>query len=117
MTVQFRSDIYAGCFDKAMDLLKMNDFNDAQHRGLQHLRALPNGIGLITGPAATGKTTLIITIIQSFLFSLSLLFLPFLPPLLLSPESNIAEFYCASRTILLSMMLQNESIGAQKRIL
>jgi hypothetical protein len=64
---QRKDDIFARCSEEAMQLLNIGHFNLAQTQGVAYTRELPNGIGLITGPAGTGKSTLITTIIQPFL--------------------------------------------------
>lgn len=60
-------NVYSHCSDEAMTLLKPDKFNEAQNEGLEYLYKLPNGMGIVTGPAATGKTEFILTILQPFL--------------------------------------------------
>lgn len=69
MTCRANSDIYENCHSKAMALLKTEELNEIQQQGVQYLRNLPNGIGLITGSAVTGKIAFIERVIQPFLLS------------------------------------------------
>ena len=81
--VTVRTDIYAPCPTPAMALLQTQRFNEAQLHGLTYLRELPNGIGIVTGPAATGKTSFIVTVVQPFLWSPTNL-----PPVIANPDSQ-----------------------------
>jgi hypothetical protein len=67
MNVLTHSKIYSKCSSKAVDLVPTEHFNTGQHRALEYVQALPNGVGIITGPAATGKTQFILDILQPFL--------------------------------------------------
>jgi hypothetical protein len=67
MSVLTRSNIYEKCSAEAMSLLKTDHFNDDQRQALDYVKALPNGVGLITGPAATGKSSFILDVLQPFL--------------------------------------------------
>ena len=69
ITCRINSDIYEHSHAKAMVLLETGKLNNTQQRGVEYLRSLPNGIGLITGPAATGKTAFIERVVQPFLLS------------------------------------------------
>ena len=61
-------NIYSPCSEAAMRLLKPERFNPAQLQGLEYLKKLPQRMGIITGPAATGKTEFIVTVLQPFLY-------------------------------------------------
>lgn len=41
--------------------------NRSQKEAVDYLRELPNGMGIITSPAATGKTTFVERVVQPFL--------------------------------------------------
>lgn len=67
----FRIDTFDQCFSAAMALLRNTKLNQAQNEAIQYLRNLPNGLDLITGPAATKKTELLIFVAQLFLYNLT----------------------------------------------
>ena len=62
-------NIYAQFSPTAMSLLPMGELNTSQVRALDMLRNLRCNMGLVIGPAATGKTRFIISAILPFLLS------------------------------------------------
>ena len=66
---QFHRDIYQTCSDDAMQLHRPTNFNEPQQAAVAYMRKLPNGIGLISGPAGSGKTMFVMTMIEVFLHS------------------------------------------------
>lgn len=69
MNVMYQRDFYERCSEKAMTLLDTTIFNKSQKEAVQYLRQLPNGMGIIIGPVATGKTTFIENVVQPFLLT------------------------------------------------
>lgn len=67
MNVLTHSNIYSKCPSGVLDLIPTEHFNTGQNRALEYVQALPNGVGIITGPAGTGKTQFILDILQPFL--------------------------------------------------
>ncbi|MCJ1423013.1 hypothetical protein MMC29_000894 [Sticta canariensis] len=69
VTPMFYTDIYSRCSSSAKSLLDTNKLNAAQRKAVDLVKRLPNGVGLITGPAATGKTALLVTMVKLFLWA------------------------------------------------
>lgn len=61
------SNIYSKCSSEAVDLIPTEHFNINQHCALEYVQILSNGVGIIAGPAATGKAQFILDILQPFL--------------------------------------------------
>ena len=69
VTAMFYTDIYSQCSPSAKSLLDTKNLNAAQRKAVDLVKHLPNGIGFITGPAATGKTALQVAIMKPFLWA------------------------------------------------
>ena len=52
-----------------MSLLDTAGLNTAQQKAIETVRHLPSGIGLITNPAAAGKTALLVAMVKPFLWA------------------------------------------------
>ena len=65
----FNTVIYARCSPLAMSFLDTSCFNTSQRHAIDSARHLPNGIRLITGLAATGKTALLVAMVMPFLWA------------------------------------------------
>ena len=52
-----------------MSLLDTAGLNTAQQKAIKTVRHLSSGIGLITGPAATGKTAFLVAMVKPFLWA------------------------------------------------
>ncbi|MCJ1467567.1 hypothetical protein MMC07_006192 [Pseudocyphellaria aurata] len=67
--VKSEPDIYRQCSQKAKSLLNITFLNAAQQKAIELVKRPVNGIGLITGPAATGKTLLLVAMVMPFLWA------------------------------------------------
>ena len=69
MITQRSEAFFKNCSDESMSLLSTDGLNNSHVAALSYLRKIRNGVGMITGPAATGKTAFIERVVQPFLFN------------------------------------------------